>query len=182
MSRPRTKLEMRLAALRRQVRRLLLTHGASLVLAVTIPLVLAAGLADWTFHLDPIVRAALLATIAAVAVWTAWRRVVRPALTPFKDLDVALRIEKRWPGLEDRLASTVQFLQLPADDPAHGSPALRRATIERATAEAEKLDFREAVDHRPITRAAALAAAALLLAGSAVVLDPASARIAAPPP
>lgn len=179
MSRPRTKLESRLAALRGQVRRLLLAHGSSLVLAATAPLVLAAGLADWAFHLDPVVRAALLATIAAVAAWIAWRRIVRPALTPFDDLDVAMRIEERWPGLEDRLASTVQFLRMKEDDPTSGSPALRRATIDRAMQEVEKLDFREAVDRRPIARAASLATAALLLAGSAVVVDPASAGIAA---
>ncbi|AMV37323.1 DUF4175 family protein [Planctomyces sp. SH-PL62] len=179
MSRPRTRLETRLASFRNRIRRLLLAYGASRVAAAAIPLILAACLADWAFHLDPLVRLAALVAIVAAVGWSAWLRVVRPALVPFQDLDAAMRIEKRWPGLEDRLASTVQFLRTPADDPSFGSPALREATIRKAEEEVESLDFREVVDARPMVRAATLAAAAALLAASAVVLDPASAGIAA---
>ena len=44
--------------------------------------------------------------------WLGYRHVLRPLVVRFADLDIALRIEERWPGLNDRLASTIQFLRL----------------------------------------------------------------------
>ena len=103
-------LESRIAALRGQVRRLLVFHGLSWLVAGVVPLVLVAGLADWLFHLDVFVRLALLTAVAAVALWVTFTLVLRPLFVRFADLDIALRIEQRWPGLNDRLASTIQFL------------------------------------------------------------------------
>ncbi len=53
-------LESRISALRGQVRRLLVFHGLSWLIAAVVPLMLLAGLADWLFHLDVFVRLALL--------------------------------------------------------------------------------------------------------------------------
>ncbi len=64
-----------------------------------------------------------------------------------------MRIEERWPGLNDRLASTIQFLQLDASDDRHGSPALREATVRQAVEEASKIDFREVIEPKPVVRA-----------------------------
>ena len=77
-----------------------------------VPLVLLAGLADWLFHLDVFVRLALLVALGGVALWVVFKLVLRPLIVRFADLDIALRIEQRWPGLNDRLASTIQFLRL----------------------------------------------------------------------
>ena len=51
-----------------------------------------------------------------------YRRVLRPLFVRFADLDIAMRIEERWPGLNDRLASTIQFVQLDAGDDAPRFP------------------------------------------------------------
>ena len=88
----RSQLESRIASLRGRVRRLLLAHGLSWVLAGLLPLVVAACLADWAFHLDPMVRLSLLAAIAAATGWLGWTRVVRPLIVRFEDLDIALRV------------------------------------------------------------------------------------------
>ena len=53
-----------------------------------------------------------LLAVAAVALWVTFTLVLRPLFVRFADLDIALRIEQRWPGLHDRLASTIQFLRL----------------------------------------------------------------------
>ena len=171
-------LESRISALRGQVRRLLVFHGLSWLIAVVVPLVLLAGLADWLFHLDVFVRLALLLALGAVALWVVFKLVLRPLLVRFADLDIAMRIEERWPGLHDRLASTIQFLRLDPADDRYGSPALREATIRQAIEETRSLDFREAIDYRPIVRAGSLAAAAVSLALLFGLLDPASTRIA----
>ena len=132
------QLESRIRALRGSVRRLLALHGLSWVLGLIVPLVILAGFADWLFHLDSVIRAALLAALVGAALYLGYRRVLRPLFVRFADLDIAMRIEERWPGLNDRLASTIQFLRLDADDDRYGSPALREATVRQAVEEAEQ--------------------------------------------
>ena len=168
-------LESRISALRGQVRRLLVFHGVSWLIAAVVPLMLLAGLADWLFHLDVFVRLALQVAILGVALWVVFKLVLRPLFVRFADLDIALRIEQRWPGLNDRFASTIQFLRLNPSDDRHGSPALREATIKQAIEETRSIDFREAIDYRPIIRASSLAAASVVLALLCGLADPASA-------
>ena len=72
-------LESRISALRGQVRRLLVFHGLSWLIAGVVPLVLLAGLADWLFHLDVFVRLALLLALGAVALWVVFKLVLRPS-------------------------------------------------------------------------------------------------------
>ena len=66
-----------------------------------------------------------------------------------------MRIEERWPGLNDRLASTIQFVRLDANDDRHGSPALREATVRQAVEEASTIDFREVIEPKPVILALA---------------------------
>ncbi len=51
-----SELESRIFQLRARVRRLLALHGLSLIVALLVPLVIAAVLADWLIHLDAAVR------------------------------------------------------------------------------------------------------------------------------
>ncbi|HEX8203077.1 MAG TPA: DUF4175 domain-containing protein, partial [Isosphaeraceae bacterium] len=130
----RSALEVRIAALRGRVRRLLALHGLSYVVGVLVLAVVAAGLADWLVHLAWDVRLAILLGTLGLVGWLSWRFVVAPLVVRFGDLDIALRIERRWPGLNDRLSSTIEFLraQRPgaeADDERLGSRALREATV-----------------------------------------------------
>ena len=171
------ELEARIAALRAAVRRLLALHGLSRVIALIVPLVVLAGLADWLLHLDPVIRATLLVVVAGATAWLSYRYVLRPLFIRFADLDIALRIEQRWPGFNDRLASTIQFLHLDARDDRYGSLALREATVRQAVEEASAVDFREVIEPRPVFRAFGIASGALVLALALLVLAPASARI-----
>ena len=171
-------LESRISALRGQVRRLLVFHGMSWLIASVVPLVVLAGLADWLFHLDVFVRLALLVALGGVAVWVVLKLVLRPLIVRFADLDIALRIEKRWPGLHDRLASTIQFLRLnPADD-RYGSPALRDATIKQAIEETLRDRFSRCHRLPPDRPRGSLAASSVVLALLFGLADPASTRLA----
>ena len=71
---------------------------------------------------------ASLAFLAAVG-WTAYRHFYLPRQKPLGDADLAMKIERRFPNLEDRLASSVDFLGQEENDPTAGSPVLRRAVI-----------------------------------------------------
>jgi hypothetical protein len=168
-------LERRIAALRSQVRRLLALHGSSWAVAGAVLAILAAGLVDWLFHLTREVRLALLLGVIGLTGWLVARFIVAPLVIRFRDLDIALRIEERWPGLQDRLATTVQFLALQGKDDredVRGSRQLREETIRRTLAEVESVDFREVVDPRPARSAMATAAVPVAFGLLLVALAP----------
>jgi hypothetical protein len=71
---------------------------------------------------------------------------------------LALRIEQRFPTLNDALASTVQFLEAPAAD--GDSASLRREAVKRALDKAKGCDFNRVVDAHGLRGAAGLAALA----------------------
>lgn len=154
----RSPLHARIASLRGRVRRLLALHGLSLVVAGLAVFVLFACLGDWAIHLSREIRVALLATFVGLAGYLLLRYVVAPLVVRFRDLDIAMKIERRWPGLNDRLASTIQFLDLERAgvgdrDDVLGSRALRAATVKQTLAETEGIDFRSVVDPRPARKA-----------------------------
>lgn len=178
----RNPLEARIVALRGRVRRLLALHGLSFVVVGLSLSVITAGLADWLVHLAWEVRLVALLGILGLVGWLSWRNVVAPLVVRFRDLDIALRIERRWPGLNDRLSSTVEFLRAQGpgsgDDEHLGSQALREATVRQTMLEVEAIDFREVVDPRPARRAALLALGTLALGVALVASAPVLSRIA----
>ena len=180
----RGPIEARIAALRNQVRRVLALHGASLVVVGVVAAICAATLSDRLANLVPEVRLVLLVSIIALALWLTLQRVVLPLVVRFADLDIALRIEERWPGLNDRLASTIQFLRVDRDPSTtgdltgRGSQALREATVEQTRAEVESIDFRQAIDPRPARKALGWAVLALALGGAVIAVEPTLSGIA----
>lgn len=171
-------LESRIATLRGQVRRLLALHGVSWVIGLVVPVVIVLGLADWLIHLDPAVRLIELLALAGFGTWLIYRYVITPLVVRFADLDIALRIEQRWPGLNDRLASTLQFLHLAIDENRFGSATLREATIVQTLEETRTIDFREVIERRPALKALGLAATALMAGVLIFAAAPGLSRIA----
>ena len=133
-------LRQRLAALRRRLRRTAIVRAVSWL--GSSPPLLASAPAPSTrpSPLPSLARAGVLvAWLVGVGLLT-WQFLVRPLSRPRDDLSLALRIEQRFPSLNDALASTVQFL----DDPqaASGdSASLRREAVKRALDQGEKLRF-----------------------------------------
>ena len=168
-------LEAKIGAVRRQAARLVWTFGLSRFATTLVAVVLAAGLADYLIrYQDRGVRVICSLAALAAAAWALVRlgQTVRGAR--FRDLDVALKIERRFPQLVDRLASTVQFLHEPEDDPQAGSAALRRALIRETTGEIDALDLSQAIEPSPARRALAVAGTIAALALVVVALRPTS--------
>ena len=160
-------LRTRLAALRRRIRRTAVIRGASWLIFATAFLGLAAGGLDALVPLPSLARAGVLvAWLVGVGVLT-WSFLVRPLSRRCDDLSLALRIEQRFPALNDALASTVQFLDDPGNTAAGDSASLRREAVKRALGKAKGCDFNRVVNARGVRTAAGLAAfaglAALLL-------------------
>src|SRR5947199_8599916 len=125
----RRPLPQRLAALRWRLRLLVSVRGVSCCLALLLLMGAAAGLLDWRLRLPPLMRGVILAVTLAGAGLLALRYLLLPLSAPADDLALALRIEQRFPYLNDCLASTVQFLERASRrepvDQTQGSPALR---------------------------------------------------------
>ena len=94
-------------ALCASVRRLLALHGLGWVVGLLVPLVIVAGLADWLFHLDSVIRrglpAALLGTLRLPALSAGASPAVRPVRrSRHRDADRgALAGPERPPGQHD---------------------------------------------------------------------------------
>src|SRR5437588_11111373 len=117
-------LRSRLAGLRRRLRFVVLRRGVGWLLTAVLLAAVVAGLLDWHWHLPSLVRAAFLVGTLSAAVLIVYRYLVRPLASRADDLALALRVEDRYPALNDALASTVQFLDEPADSEARGSASL----------------------------------------------------------
>ena len=172
-------LELKIGAVRRRAGRLVWTFGLSRLATTLVAVLLLAGMADYLVrYQDRGVRVILSLAALGAAAWALYRfgQTVRGAR--FRDLDVALKIERRFPQLQDRLASTVQFLHEREDDPLAGSAALRRALIGQTAGEIDGLDLSQALEPSPARRALTTAAAVGALSLIVVALHPASSRTA----
>src|SRR5262245_947008 len=180
-----TDLRHRLAVLRRRLRFVATFRGVAWLIAVVLATFLVFGLLDWRFHLPALVRGVVLAGLLAGVGVIAFRMLFRPLSEPVDDLSLALRVEERYPALNDALASTVQFLDRGETGPDGESPGMRRATIDRALGRATGLDFLRVVDSRGLWKLALVALVALVPVVVLVVLAPvttatAAARLALP--
>jgi hypothetical protein len=162
-------LDHRLTDVRRRVRQVLLTYGLSWLAAALVGSLLVVCLADWLVHFDdPVVRLIFGLGILAATAWVVRRHVIAPLQVRLTDTDLALRIEDRYPGFHDSLASSVQFLSS-GSDPRIGSPALQRAVVEKTLERLDSLDCGDVVDTHEVRRIAGIALGvcltALLVAG-----------------
>ena len=172
-------LRQKIAELRRRVTRLVALYGVSRVVTTVLLAVLLVGLADYLVRFqDPGIRLIASVAVAVVLGWTCYRYLYLGLSVRFRDVDLARRVQRRYPALGDELASAVEFLDQSEDDATAGSVALRRTVIARASAETDPLDFRDALEPGPSRRAAVVAAALTLLAAAVVVLAPRTSGIA----
>jgi hypothetical protein len=157
-------LEQQLGEIRRRARQTVWAQGLCWGALVLVGSLLAAGFGDWALHFDDAgVRVILALAILGGAGWVIYRRLFVPLQVPLGNLDVALRVEERYPGFKDSLASTVQFLEGKAD-PRIGSPVLQRAVIERTLSQIGTLDFHDVVETREARRMALAAGCVCLVA------------------
>lgn len=176
---PMHPLQQRLSHFRRRVRRWLAIDAASRLMVVALGALLVLGGADYLIRFDdPGLRLINSFLAAGLIAWAGYRYLWRGLSVRLGDLRLARAVQRQIPELGDRLATAIEFLQQPADDPTAGSPALRRAVVEAATVQTADLDFSTVLDPRPARRAAWLATGVTLLAALLLVVDPLACQIA----
>ena len=157
-------LQIRLASLRRRLWLVVSFRGGSLVCAILLLAAAGTGLIDWRVHLPSLIRAALLTGSVGLAGFVSYRYFLLPLLAKADDLTLALKVEARYPALNDSLASAVQFLEQRSDDEPFCSPSLRREAVQRALERTKKYDFAPVVDTRGVRTAGLSFASAATLA------------------
>jgi hypothetical protein len=137
-----------LAALRRRWRLYAALSGTVRLCVVIVFAALLQLLLDrWLrFSLDQ--RAVLDAVLTGLWAWCAWRFVVSVLIGPLRDRDLAAVIDARHPELHDRFSTAVQFAQGQVGDEQANSPALVRAALAEACADARNIRFERALNHR----------------------------------
>jgi hypothetical protein len=172
-------LELRLSRFRGRLRRLVAVRGFSRLVVVIVGSVLALGLADYVVRFeDPGMRVINSLVAVGLVGWAGYRYVWRALTVRLGDLRLAREVQRQVPGLDDRLATAIEFLRQPDDDPTAGSPALRRAVIAEAERETATLDFASLLDPRPATRSAIIAVMVVLIGAILATLDPVACRTA----
>ncbi len=151
------QLFARLQTLRQRVRQLLWLHGACWLVGTFLAAVLICGMLDWLLRLeDTGLRCLLTLLVVGLTGFVGWRFLVVPLLTRLSDLDLALRIERRYPDLRDSLASAVQFLQS-GQDKRVGSLEMQHATIAAALERLRRVSPESMIEMQPVRRAGAWA-------------------------
>ena len=172
-------LEKLIAGVRGQTRRLLVQFALGWTLATLTAAVVVLALADYAIrYQDHGIRLMASLAVLGVAAWSFKRYWLASFRRRPSDVEIAHRIERRFPALSDRLASTVEFLKQPEDDPTAGSPVLRRAVILETAVEVEDLDLSQVFDRRPRAAPWRPPAARWLMAFLLAAASPESARIA----
>lgn len=157
---PPTMLLDSLQTVRRRVRWLGLVYGIGVLLASAVGLLLTIVLADYTLNLPGFPRiVAMLLGVGAI-IYLLYRWVLQPMAARLTLSDVAGRLEQAFPEFDDRLRSTVDFMN--SDIP--GSEAMKQRVVGEAAALAGKLDLSRAVVAKPAWYALGTGVGSILVA------------------
>ena len=147
-----TSLLERLQGVRFRYRALTILRGGSQLLSFLLVSTALAAFLDWRYHLPSLIRAFALVSILSLGGVFFYHWLLRPCRSAGGLLTMALRIETKFPELNDSLASAVQFFEVPEEETEQSSPLLRRETIERAHELCTDLNFNEAIRRKGTKR------------------------------
>jgi len=147
LRRHRETIHRQLGRLRRRLRGALLLDGFFLLVVVLAVLALLSLSFDWLVRLEQTTRIALVVLAGIGIVWLAVRRLIWPVSIHLDDLDLAELINRRAPGVGEKMANILQLPQL-AEPPLQASPGMVAATVESQAADVAKFDCDRAFDER----------------------------------
>lgn len=157
-------LQRQIDAIARRARHLLILHGLCWFIVVVFSAAFVCGWLDYAFQLqDRGVRIILSVMFVLTMIWSWWRFVVPSFRRRFSDLEVAQRVEQRFPQLGDRLSSSLAFLSGDKAASQTESTGLQRSVISQTEALVRPLRLDECLDPQA-TRHAILVCIPLLLA------------------
>lgn len=144
----------------------------ALVAFVLITLAFDFGLSAAGLRVRVTYRMTLSGVCAAAVLYIVWRFLVSPLRVPLTESDLALRVERHFPELKDRLISAVQFTQGESGIHAGVSRELVRATVADATEAAKPIDFTQPLDRSGVAERWVAGGLALLTLAALTALQP----------
>ncbi len=151
-----------LQSIRSRVKRRVIAYGVGLTVAAAVGMLLALVFCDWALALPVAARAAGIVAIATALCVAVRQWILQPAFVRLSLSDVAGRIEHAYPQFDDRLRSTVDFLN--SNIP--GSDALKQRVVDETSRTAAEVNFQKVVRSAPVWEAltAGIGALAVLAA------------------
>src|SRR5262245_49326548 len=144
---PASDLQGRLGQLQRRIRSIVVIAGGAGLLAVMLAFISIVALTDLLLDWPAPFRALFLFGGFIGTAWMIRRWIVIPWRQAGDQLTLARRVEAATPGVDEALASAVEFSRL-ENDPLAGSLQLRHATAFYAARRTRTFDFTEAADAR----------------------------------
>lgn len=150
---PTGDVSERLDRTRSEIRRVLFRHGLAILVSIILSTVVLFCTVDALLHVSGGMRLLFLIVLAGLAGWVIYHRVWKPLSVSISDLQLALRIERVHPELEETLSSMIGIESSRTQDSRAGSLALRKALSELARNRVEPIRFDEVIDFDPSRRA-----------------------------
>jgi hypothetical protein len=166
----------RLKSVRRKLRIHLLVEG---IFWVTMALLLTAATSlalDRLLRFNLSTRLGLLAIALGAILVLAWRRLVRPLLLPLDDLDLAELLDRRSPGVGQRISNVLQLPELLVSEH-YASPSMVQAAVEECSAALDKVDLSSTLNVPRRRKLLAACGVGILLAIAFCAAWPATAQL-----
>ncbi|MCH7728601.1 MAG: hypothetical protein IH991_19275, partial [Planctomycetes bacterium] len=151
-------LQQQVQAIARRARRLTIAHGVGCVIALCVAAGFLFGLSDYLIHYQDLgIRVICSATLLVVLVYSCYFFLLPALRFRRNDIEVAQRIERRFPELEGRLSTSLAFLQQEEHDALAGSAELRRAVVAQTSAVLDRVRTSEVLESKISLRAVLVA-------------------------
>ena len=172
-------LEERVQQVAQRVRRLAWVYAWGRFVIALLFVVFAACVTDYFLRAhDPGIRIIVSMAVLALLGWLFNRLVLQSRVSSPTSVQVAQRIERRFPQLGERLSSAIAFLSQGEKDKYAGSVDLRRTVVAEAESLTTEIDFQQAVEARQPRRVGQiLIAVSFVLLAASIIFSNAS-RIA----
>src|SRR3954451_6326335 len=155
-----------LDAVRRRIRAYVLLQGIAIVIA-TVGVIFWVGLAiDWYFEPSGEIRRVGIIAAVCIAVFTAYRYLLRRLVVPISDTTLALLLERRFSTLKDHLITSVDVASQ-TNRSLTFHPELVARTNQAAAASVSEVETSQLFNLRPLLRSFVCA---ILLAASILTL------------
>ena len=167
----------RLGSLERYVRSLNFMRGVGMVVAaagISLGLCL---LADYLFSLSPIARILLAAIGVTVVARVTWKTLIQPLFLSFDDTELAAMVESAYPGIEEKLTSTLELNDESIPAEFRGSRFMRERLAKNCATTVQPVQFTSAVSKTDSLRALMLGAIALVLLLAPLFIWPAAYKL-----
>src|SRR5262245_16156634 len=162
----RRQLRRRLARIRRSMRAHLFWEGLAWTAAACVAFVAASLAIDRAIRPELPSRLVLLFVGVVGVATVAWRLLIRPMWLKLDELDLAELLDRRRPGVGQRLTNVLQLPELLERGKIDGSPAMIEAAVADDAAALEKINLRATLNapRRRKLEAVLIGAAALVAA------------------